>query len=48
MASVMAKGEFVGKTVDGPIGVIGLWGVDHDDIGSGHLLQGAFGAETAP
>ena len=37
-------GKFVGKSIDGPLGVIGSWSIN----GSGIDVEGAFGAELLP
>ena len=44
-ASLM--GKFVGKTIDGPIGVIGSWTAQNTGLGNGGTLRGAFGAEAS-
>lgn len=44
-------GKFVGRTADGPLGVVGLWELDHgsvfhsDDEGVSWTFEGSFGAE---
>jgi hypothetical protein len=40
-------GKFVGKTIDGPVGVIGTWNVRNAGLGNGGTLRGAFGAEAS-
>ena len=40
-------GKFVGKTIDGPVGVIGTWNVQNTGLGNGGTLRGAFGAEAS-
>ena len=42
--SVDMSGKFLGKSIDGPLGVIGSWSID----GSGIDVEGAFGAELLP
>ncbi len=39
-------GKFVGKTIDGPMGVIGTWTAKSTGLGNGGTLRGAFGAEV--
>ena len=38
------SGKFVGRSIDGPLGVIGSWSVDGSNID----IEGAFGAELLP
>ncbi len=40
-------GKFVGKTIEGPVGIIGTWNVQHANLGNGGTLRGGFGAEYA-
>ena len=49
--SVRIEGKFVGQGFRGPLGVIGTWTAADDgdtQLGSGHILYGAFGAELGP
>ena len=39
-------GQFVGKVIDGPLGVIGTWSVD--GVTGGDALEGVYGADLAP
>ena len=39
-----AEGKFVGKSIDGPAGVLGSWTLNS----AGHDLRGAYGADIAP
>ena len=39
-------GQFVGKVIDGPLGVIGTWSVD--GVTGGDNLEGVYGADLAP
>ena len=56
-STASVKALFVGQGVDGPLGVIGTWTVQDDDIGLvsadgtavvniGNTIHGAFGAEA--
>ena len=40
-------GKFVGKTIDGPVAVIGMWTVQNTGLGNGGTLRGGFGAEAS-
>ena len=42
------EGRFVGKSMDGPLGAIGLWTVVDGRFGNGERMRGAFGAELDP
>ena len=45
--NVNLTGKFVGKTIDGPIGVIGTWTFQNTGLGNEGTLRGGFGAEAA-
>ena len=46
--AVSIEGRFVGKSMDGPLGAIGLWTVVDGRFGNGERMRGAFGAELDP
>ena len=44
-------GKFVGTSLDGPLGAIGIWSIrdgGESKLGTGNMLRGAFGAELVP